>query len=79
MVVFLAESGYRMVVLPANKVVDFQELREELGQIFPPMPKNSPGKAAAKAGRSAEACLPESHRIVEYVAFYQLFVQRGGY
>jgi hypothetical protein len=30
-VVFLAESGYRMVVLPANKVVDFQELRAMLG------------------------------------------------
>jgi Ala-tRNA(Pro) deacylase len=30
-VVFLAENGYRMVVLPANKVVDFQELRAMLG------------------------------------------------
>ncbi|HTQ53004.1 MAG TPA: YbaK/EbsC family protein [Bryobacteraceae bacterium] len=30
-VVFLAENGYRMVVLPANKVVDFQELRLMLG------------------------------------------------
>jgi Ala-tRNA(Pro) deacylase len=30
-VVFLAESGYRMVVLPASKVVDFQELRAMLG------------------------------------------------
>jgi Ala-tRNA(Pro) deacylase len=30
-VVFLAENGYRMVVLPANKVVDFQELRTMLG------------------------------------------------
>ena len=47
-VVFMAEGGYRMVVLPANKVVDFQELRamlgfsharlateKELGQLFP--------------------------------------------
>jgi len=30
-VVFLAENGYRMVVLPACKVVDFQELRAMLG------------------------------------------------
>ena len=30
-VVFLAENGYCMVVLPANKVVDFQELRALLG------------------------------------------------
>jgi Ala-tRNA(Pro) deacylase len=30
-VVFLAENGYRMVVLPANKVVDSQELRAMLG------------------------------------------------
>jgi len=30
-VVFLAENGYRMVVLPASKVVDFQELRAMLG------------------------------------------------
>jgi len=30
-VVFLAENGYRMVVLPANKIVDFQELRAMLG------------------------------------------------
>ena len=30
-VVFLCESGYRMVVLPASKVVDFQELRSVLG------------------------------------------------
>jgi Ala-tRNA(Pro) deacylase len=30
-VVFLAENGYRMVVLPANKVVDFPELRAMLG------------------------------------------------
>ncbi len=47
-VVFLAENGYRMVVLAANKVVDFQELRamlgfsharlateRELGELFP--------------------------------------------
>lgn len=46
--VFLAENDYRMVVLPASKVVDFQELRamlgfsharlateKELGQLFP--------------------------------------------
>ncbi|HWB95893.1 MAG TPA: YbaK/EbsC family protein [Bryobacteraceae bacterium] len=46
--VFLVEDGYRMVVLPASKVVDFQELRamlgfsharlateKELAQIFP--------------------------------------------
>jgi Ala-tRNA(Pro) deacylase len=30
-VVFLAESGYRMVVLAANKIVDFEELRAMLG------------------------------------------------
>jgi len=30
-VVFLAENGYRMVVLPATKIVDFQELRAMLG------------------------------------------------
>jgi len=30
-VVFLAEGGYAMVVLPATKVVDFQELRAMLG------------------------------------------------
>ncbi len=47
-VVFLGEGGYRMVVLPASKVVDFQELRtlmglsharlateKELSQLFP--------------------------------------------
>jgi Ala-tRNA(Pro) deacylase len=30
-VVFVAEAGYRMAVVPANKVVDFQELRTALG------------------------------------------------
>lgn len=30
-VVFLAESGYHMVVLAANKIVDFEELRANLG------------------------------------------------
>ncbi|HZT30692.1 MAG TPA: YbaK/EbsC family protein [Bryobacteraceae bacterium] len=30
-VVFLTENGYHMVVLPASKVVDFQELRALLG------------------------------------------------
>ncbi len=30
-VVFLAENGYRMVVLAASKVIDFQELRAMLG------------------------------------------------
>ena len=30
-VVFLAEGGYRMVVLPGNKIVDFQEMRALLG------------------------------------------------
>ena len=30
-VVFLADNGYRMVVLPASKVIDFQELRTLLG------------------------------------------------
>ena len=47
-VVFLAEGGYRMVVVAASKVVDFQELRtvlgfaharlateKELGELFP--------------------------------------------
>lgn len=30
-VVLFADNGYRMVVLPANKVVDFEELRLHLG------------------------------------------------
>ena len=30
-VVFVTPPGYRMIVLPANKIVDFQELRDLLG------------------------------------------------
>jgi len=30
-VVFLGDNGYRMAVLPANRLVDFQELRTVLG------------------------------------------------